>query len=397
MRVVSLLLAASGLMAQSFAIRQDGPDWVRTDTGRIRVADPRGELKVRSQGRLVVHGAPGGDRITYTLTQRVRVASEAEARRMFSGSAVTVDPPFVFSRGFSPSVSAELVLEVPRQMKVASWFRRSPAPVLRSAISDGIVVVSTPAGEISLDGIQGGVVAKSGGGSIHLGKIGGDVTCTTGADSITIDSAGGQVNCATAGGEILVKDAEGPVWLSSDGGNISVGRAAGSVEAHAVSGLIDVGQAGGPVIADTRGGSIRIGSANGVRAESAQGTVRLSGMSGPMNVSTAMGNILAELLSGMAPQDSSLMAVSGDITVLIPSNLRISVMATNDTGGAPHIVSDFSEVHGQPFAFSRARSMVTGAINGGGPVLRINTGRGLIYLKQIEMRPGRRLTCIMNF
>ncbi len=49
MRVVSLLLAALGLMAQNVTIRQDGPDWVRTDTGS-RIVNPRGELKVRFAG-----------------------------------------------------------------------------------------------------------------------------------------------------------------------------------------------------------------------------------------------------------------------------------------------------------------------------------------------------------
>src|ERR1700689_1242719 len=113
MRVVSLLLAALGLMAQSVTIRQDGPDWVRTDTGS-RVVNPRGELNVHSQGRIVVRGVAGGDRINYILKQRVRAASEAEARRMWSGGAITVDPPFVMSRGFLPNVSTDLVLDVPR-------------------------------------------------------------------------------------------------------------------------------------------------------------------------------------------------------------------------------------------------------------------------------------------
>ncbi len=381
MRVVSLLLAALGLMAQNVTIRQDGPDWVRTDTGTIRLANPRGELRVHSQGRLVVHGVPG-NQIVYILKQRARVASEAEATRRFSSAGVTIDPPFIVTQ-VSLNVSTELDLDVPRQMKAAN-LQVSVYGGVEVHDFDGAITVVTPAGDITLDGILGEVAANSGGGRIHLGKMGGAVHCSTLAESITIDSAAGPVNCQTAGGEIVVKDAGSSVWLSSAGGNISVGHAQGSVEAHAVSGLIDVGQAGGTVIADTRAGSIRVGSANGVKAESAQGAVRLSGMSGPMNVSTAMGNILAELLSGMALQDSSLTAVSGDITVFIPSNLRISVMATNDSGGAPRIISDFSEVRGQPFAFSRAPSMVTGAINGGGPVLHLDTGRGLIYLKRLK-------------
>jgi DUF4097 and DUF4098 domain-containing protein YvlB len=380
MRFASLLLAASSLMAQN--IKQEGSDWVRTDSG-VRQVDPAGELQVDSHGPIVVHGVPG-DRISYKLTQRAKVSAEDEAHKLLSAGFVKASPypggAMVFSQGSSPLVSTELELYIPRTLRVAGLKVSFYGDVSVNDF-DGGLVVRTPGGNINLDGIKGGVSATSGGGRIHLGKIGGSIECSTLADSITIDNAGGQVNCQTAGGEIVVKEAGGSVWLSSEGGNISVGRAAGSVEAHAESGLIDVGQAGGTVIADTRAGSIQIGSARGVKAESAQGAVRLRGMSGPMNVSTAMGNILAELLSGMTLQDSSLMATSGDITVFIPSNLRISVMATSEAGGARHVVSDFSELRGQSVGFSRA-PVVTGDINGGGPVLRINTGRGMIYLRK---------------
>ena len=104
------------------------------------------------------------------------------------------------------------------------------------------------------------------------------------------------------------------------------------------------------------------------------------GMSGPMNVSTAMGNILAELLAGGRLQNSSLAAASGDITVLIPSNVGVSVMATNEMGGIPRIVSDFSGVQTKMMNFTRP-PLAEGAIHGGGPVLLLS-GSGLIYLKK---------------
>src|SRR5580692_4765089 len=97
MRVVSLFLAALGLMAQNTTIRQDGQDWVRTDTGTIKIVNPRGELRLRSEGRLVVHGV-SGDYINYTLKQRVRAIGEAEALRRLSSGGVSVDSPFLFSR-----------------------------------------------------------------------------------------------------------------------------------------------------------------------------------------------------------------------------------------------------------------------------------------------------------
>jgi hypothetical protein len=182
---------------------------------------------------------------------------------------------------------------------------------------------------------------------------------------------------------MAVRDAGGPVTLSNQmGGNIRVDKAAGEVRAHSAQGMIDVGQAGGAVFADTQGGFIQVGSARGVQAESMAGTVRVKNDAGPMNLATMAGSILAELMAGARMQDSSLVAGTGDITVLIPSNLAVSVMARNSTGGAPRIVSDFPEIRVTPARFFQSPLVGQGAINGGGPVLNLNTSSGVIYLRR---------------
>jgi hypothetical protein len=182
---------------------------------------------------------------------------------------------------------------------------------------------------------------------------------------------------------MTVRDAGGAVALSNQlGGNIRVDKAAGEVRAHSAQGMIEVGQAGGAVIADTQGGFIQIGSARGVQAESAAGMVRVKNDAGPMNLAAMAGNILAELLSGAPMQDSSLVASGGDITVLIPSNLAMTVMARNATGGAARIVSDFPEIRVASTRFFQTPLVAQGAINGGGPVLNLNASSGVIYLRR---------------
>jgi DUF4097 and DUF4098 domain-containing protein YvlB len=182
---------------------------------------------------------------------------------------------------------------------------------------------------------------------------------------------------------MVVRDAAGAVELSNQmGGNIRVDKAAGDVRAHSAQGMIEVGQAGGAVFADTQGGFIQIGSARGVQAESMAGMVRVKNDAGPMNLAAMAGSILAELLGGAPMQDSSLVAGAGDITVLIPSNLAVSVMARNSTGGTPRIVSDFPEIRVTPSKFFQAPMVGQGAINGGGPVLSLNTSSGVIYLRR---------------
>jgi DUF4097 and DUF4098 domain-containing protein YvlB len=165
-----------------------------------------------------------------------------------------------------------------------------------------------------------------------------------------------------------------------------VDRAGSSVEAHTAEGVIEIAQSNGMVFADTHDGSIQIGSARGVRCQSGAGPVRVKTSSGPLQVQTALGSILAELFAGAHLEDSSLVAGAGDITVLIPSNVALSVVARNDSGANPRIVSDFSELRVRSIAPARpavALPMVyQGSINGGGPLLTLNTAGGIIYVKK---------------
>ena len=103
-----------------------------------------------------------------------------------------------------------------------------------------------------------------------------------------------------------------------------------------------------------------------------------------MHLQTAMGSILAELLAGAHVEDSSLVAGSGDITVLIPSNLALSVLARNDSGGNPRIISDFSELRAKSAAMRRPPLVFEGSINGGGPLMTLNTSGGIIYVRKLK-------------
>ncbi len=72
---------------------------------------------------------------------------------------------------------------------------------------------------------------------------------------------------------------------------------------------------------------------------------------------------------------------TGDITVFIPSNLAMTVVARNESSGAGRIVSDFPEFRSLQNAAVAPR-VVQGALNGGGPVLRLIVRDGTIYLRR---------------
>jgi hypothetical protein len=380
------IIAGVQLPAQDSAVVREGPNsWSHTVAGSVSV-EPQGRLEVEARGHIVVRGE-AVDRISYKLVQRVHARSESEARDLFGsgelkpavlGQVTRID----VLQNSSPNVSNQLQITVPRNLTVVTVESQLGAGVEAYDL-DGRVNALARSGDIRVDHIGGAVLARARSGNLFFGRVGAIEECFTGAGTITVENVlGGVKSCRTGGGDLVVRQAGAPVVLENEGGNITVERAGASVEAHAVSGMIQIGQAGGPVTADTRGGSIQVGAAPAVRAESAQGTVRVRGSSGPMDVSTAVGNIFAELMAGARLRDSTLAAASGDITVFIPSNLPVSVLVLNDRGGYPQFMSDFSEVRAVALPFARSPVVAQGAINGGGPVLRINTGTGVVYLRK---------------
>ncbi len=381
--LIPVLMAA--MLAQDAQMVREGAYWKRTYSGTFN-APPAKMLRVSTRGHVIVRGTQG-ELITYKLTEQVRARSQEDAHHRFGsditgmtvrgGVAIVTLMPVI-----REDVNAQWEVSVPKRMTMVMI--DSQMGDAEAYDLDGSLHVETVAGLIRCDRIRGGVEATTGGGEIRMGRIGGPSRCVSAAGSIFVDFAGGEATCQTAGGEIQIREASGPLALSTEGGNIQVDKCASSVQAHTGAGVIQIAQAGGIVSADTRGGSIEVGSSHGASCQSAAGTIRVKTASGPLHIQTAMGSILAEVLSGAHLENSSLVAGSGDITVLIPSNLALSVMARNESDGSPRILSDFSEVRARSAAPGHPPVVYEGAINGGGPMLTINTAGGIIYVRKLK-------------
>jgi DUF4097 and DUF4098 domain-containing protein YvlB len=382
--VPNLVMAATLLFSdESFRLEADGPNqWRQTSTGTF-VPQVLPRLAIHASGRVVLQGG-NVTQISYKLIQRVRAHTQPDAHRLLGSVSSRM-------QNHSEAAVSEIILQyndlqseltvtVPHQ--VTAVFLQTQSGDVEAYDLDGSVQARTNGGMIHCDRIRGNMEGATGTGEIRLGRIGGSAKCTSGGGSISAESVGSWASCETAGGEITIREAGGPLLLNTRGGNIQVDHAKSNVEAHSSEGVIEIFEAGGYVIADTRGGSIQVGSARGVKCDSAQGAVRLKTASGPLQVSTAIGNILAELLPGTRFENGLLSAGSGDITVLIPSNLPLSIFARNDSGGSPRIYSDFPGVQQKNLGFSRPPGLAEGTINGGGPVLRLAVTSGLIFLKR---------------
>jgi DUF4097 and DUF4098 domain-containing protein YvlB len=381
----ALTLAAFLAFAQEAPIRREGAHWVQVITGSM-VLPPEAKLKVDTRGPIILQGQSSSpNNISYTIKKRVRAKSEAEARTLLRAAAVSAH----VRRGLATvslsqtrsRISAEVLLKCDRDLQSATL--ATSAGDIEVYDIQGPVQADTEGGLIQMDRIGSDVVARTGGGEIRFGAINGSIRCFSGGGRIQVDRAGRESWLETAGGDILVRESGGPIHTSTAGGNIIVQRAGAMVSARTSGGRIEVGQAGGIVLADNSGGSIHVGSAGGVRVASAGGSIRLRGSSGSLRAATDVGSILAELMQGVSLQDSILSTGAGDITVYIPSNLPLTVRALNENGPAGRIISEFSEIMVWRAAEAAQQSVLAeGAINGGGPVLRLTSTGGTIYLKR---------------
>lgn len=357
-------------------VTRQGGFWIQTETGMERIG-ARSKLRVTSIGAVSVKGW-SQDQVSYSLIKRVKARNEAEARRLLNGFRLKTSKhgDFTFLEVQSSFGSADLQMSAPRSLNEVVIGASGGA--IDALDLDGLFRADTGAGRLNLDRLGGDVEAKTAGGDVVLGSIAGNVRCISGAGNIHANKIGGEAVLATGGGEIVVQQAGGSVRCSTAAGGIRIVRAGGPVVVDTAGGPIDVGSARGMVTAINSGGPIDVKAATGVRCESAGGGVRLSNVSGNLRVSTAVGSIIAYLLSGQPAADSFLTTGAGDITLWIPSNLRVTIRAQNDSfGGAKRIVSEFP---GLVWKTDGASAVAEGKINGGGPLVRVALTNGTIYI-----------------
>jgi len=178
-------------------------------------------------------------------------------------------------------------------------------------------------------------------------------------------------------------------YLSTAGGSIQVKRCDGDLRAATAGGSVEVGDVGGGAILETFGGSIRLTSAKGVvRATTSGGGIRLTGLTHGVTAKTAAGPIYAEFTAGNGSFTESYLETSvGDVIVYLPPNLPVTVRATIDAALGHKLVTDFPAVNvtQEGGDWGPREIYGQGAINGGGPLLKIHTTAG-----NIELRRGKR-------
>jgi DUF4097 and DUF4098 domain-containing protein YvlB len=329
-------------------------------------------LRVNAHGPVTLEGGAATN-LLYTIVVSVSARSDAEARRIllqYSARLSSQGGTTVLTAPGGP-VTTTVSIKAPRLSAVE--ISTSNGAVDASGV-DGPLEIDSAAGPVSVDNIRGDCKLTTGGGDIKVGQIGGSLRCSTGAGHITAKSVHGEAVMETNGGDIVATRTGGQIHATTAGGGVRIGTSGGPVNATSGGGEIVVEKANGIVTVRNMAGPVQVWSSAGVRCDSGSGGIHVSNITGPMRVSTSMGSILADLL-GSRLADSFLATANGDITVLIPSNLSVTVQAQDNQ----KIVSEFRELTPRR---QGPRVVAEGSLNGGGPLLQISGMGGTIFLKR---------------
>jgi DUF4097 and DUF4098 domain-containing protein YvlB len=369
--VGSLVWVTCGYSQQT--VKREGNGWVRTITGTT-AALPR--LRVMGHGPVSVQTGEGRE-ISYSVTVKVMARNEADARRKLAGATVQLfdDRGTCVVNVPGGEALSTTVVRAPRFSEV--WVATSDGKVDVRGV-DGNLQVNSRAGELFADRIRGDCELTTGGGLVTVGQVDGNLRCTTGAGAISVKKCRGQAILTTEGGDIVANEVAGIVNAQTRGGGVHIGSAGGAVNATSGGGEIVIDRAAGQVSAQNMAGPVRVSGAVGVHCIST-GAVALSNVSGAMAVTTAMGSIFANLFGGKLT-DSFLATGNGDITVVIPSTLGLTIRAANQMSDTMRrIVSDYPGVQ---VARRGTLLVAEGRVNGGGPLLQINGTGGTIFIKR---------------
>jgi len=378
-------LLATVCVAQQSSVQKEGIYWTNVVNGSlagVRTLHIKVEVgTVRVQG--------GSQGIAYVIRNKSYEGSEDRARKQFESYKINAnvrgDTAWItgeWEAGHPHKFSSDVTVTVPRDMELVK-IETEGGEIVTTGIA-GRLEAQSGGGTIHLDDIGGAISAETGGGGIDVGNVGGELTVRTGGGSIHIGSAKGKVIAESGGGNVVLVSGSQGASLQTGGGSIHVDKCTGEVKAETSGGSIDLGQVGGSASMETGGGSLKLTSATGlVKAQTGGGSIELFGVPAA-HVETGAGTITAKFIASSTASDSQLETGAGDIWVYLAPSMHVTLRASIEAASGHRITSDFPDfkVSSEGGQWEPKLISAEGSLNGGGPVLKIRTTMGNIYIRR---------------
>ena len=255
---------------------------------------------------------------------------------------------------------------------------------------NGKVDASTGGGNITAGNINGKTDFSTAGGNVSVGDVNGDADLSTAGGDMKAGSINGKADISTAGGNIKVESVNNSADISTAGGNIEVGNIGGAADVSTAGGNIKIGNVSGSADVLTAGGNISLDGANGeVETSTAAGNISLKNIKGSLEANTAAGNIYAEL-QPEGNKKSELNSAVGNITLKVPENSKVTIVATlsvlvwdDKKSDTDYIESDFKPTQVNKKGDQKQIEFIY-KLNGGGPTIEVNVAMGDIEIRKLK-------------
>jgi hypothetical protein len=208
------------------------------------------------------------------------------------------------------------------------------------------------------------------GGSISLTNLSGSQNFSTSGGSLDVDNVSGKVDGRTSGGSIHLENSKDDIELSTSGGSIHAKNCDGKLRLSTSGGSLDLVDLKGDIRATTSGGSVVGRGIEGeLIAHTSGGNIHLNDLSCSLETSTSGGNIdvsIKQLGKYVKISNSA-----GDIDLELPKGKGIDLDLSADKIKTDHLDNFNGKVDDDE---------VSGKLNGGGVLVRVNAGSGRINL-----------------
>ncbi len=384
--VAGLIALTVPAWAQTSRVFRDGNGWVEETTG---ILPPGREFRALTDlGALQVQGS--GTQVSYVVRKRSTENTEQAARKEFEQFRITAsklgDVVVLEGRAVGRNLNrmaADFVVQIPRLTQTVKAETKGGALSLTSI--QGFVTGFTGGGAVKLDDIGGPTKIKSGGGTMDAGNIGADLVLESGGGTISVERVSGKLFVRTGGGKVRIGTA-GPTTVETGAGNIEIGKCNGELRASSGGGNLNLGEIAGALTAETSGGSVRLASVTGdVKVNTGGGSVELWKVGQGANVETGGGAITVQFIGGRGKfRDSYLHTALGNVVVYLPRDLGVNVHASTEMASGGGIKSAFPglAISSEGGQYGPKSMFGEGALNGGGPILRVRTTVGQIDIRQ---------------
>jgi hypothetical protein len=249
---------------------------------------------------------------------------------------------------------------------------------------DGRVSLYTAGGNISAGNIDGSArLVSESGGHISVRNVAGDLTADTGGGHITTGAVAGNATLRTAGGHIHAASIRGVARLQTGGGNITLQHSGLELTAETAGGQIEVGEATGLVRAKTGGGGIRVVRLSGpTDLQTTGGSIYLTQVDSSVKATASAGGITAWFVAPPKGEGScDFQSNDGDIVLYLPRMLPVTIDGQIQMGDDHRVIVDPAfplKVSYNDGTNGERMVRVRGTLNGGGEVIRLRTVAGNI-------------------